>query len=182
MKTIEKVRAAVKALNFNNRQISIRESGNSSTRIDVKIKDLSIDAKAVKRAVDEYEKIDRCHASYEILSGGNTFIFVQYDSSVIREAAKNQLQRAEALIKANEDLKPGSGDRAIEEFGRYRASLCREDNGSLILKVYRKPVDWESRSCFCLDTIATYSACNSYQLAESLVLLDHQIQRLKKEI
>ncbi|MBK2257559.1 hypothetical protein [Francisella philomiragia] len=46
--------------------------------IDVDIKTL-VSKSSVKKVTDKYEKIDRCDYTGEILAGGNTFVFVDYD-------------------------------------------------------------------------------------------------------
>jgi hypothetical protein len=64
---------------------SIRAKADYSS-LNVWIKDPTIDAEAVEKVLNKFESIRRCEATGEILSGGNYFVFVQYDSEADEKA------------------------------------------------------------------------------------------------
>lgn len=69
-------------------QVTVKQRrGGYSTALDVVIKDLHVDFNDVSDIAQKYEEISRDVRSGEILSGGNTFIFVKYDYRA-EEAAK----------------------------------------------------------------------------------------------
>jgi hypothetical protein len=67
---ILEARAALKALGYNTRQVSIRQA-HSTLRFT--IRDAAINLAAVYAIARDAEQISRCSVSGEILCGGNTF-------------------------------------------------------------------------------------------------------------
>ena len=66
---------------FPKQKFSVRnQRGGYSTAINVNWMD-GVALDPVREKVREFEKIDRCQASGEILSGGNTFIFANREVS-----------------------------------------------------------------------------------------------------
>ncbi len=74
--TVKNVRAAVKALGYNSRQVSVRKSTTGSVRVG--IKSCGINRHRVEAAVNGFERVSYCERSGEILSGGNVFVTVSY--------------------------------------------------------------------------------------------------------
>ena len=63
---------------------NIRVSSGSS--IDVKLLDPKLDFDLIDQILkEEYESYQRDQATGEILSGGNTFVFVEYDYDLVKE-------------------------------------------------------------------------------------------------
>jgi hypothetical protein len=83
----QEVAAKLKAIGITNKQVSCRGDYNSIT---CRIKDLTIDPEIVRAIASEYEKIDRCEYSGEILCGGNTYVSVCYDYDVERQHTKSE--------------------------------------------------------------------------------------------
>jgi hypothetical protein len=76
MNEAKEIRVELKnKLGYNSRQVSVRTDGCA---IRVNVKDKSIDLKPIKEIARKYEDISRCEYTHEILSGGNTFVFVNY--------------------------------------------------------------------------------------------------------
>lgn len=61
-------------------QISVRK--RSASAYDVEIKSLDIDKDEIEKIVSKYENIRYDERTGEILSGGNTYVFVSYDYDV----------------------------------------------------------------------------------------------------
>jgi hypothetical protein len=76
IETKEIKKELAKALNVKFNDFSVTQPRYSSIQIDIKT---LVSRSAVKAIVQKYEKINRCEATDEILLGGNTFVFVDYD-------------------------------------------------------------------------------------------------------
>lgn len=90
------IRKQIKAqLGLNSRQVSVRKDGGS---ISITIK-VPVSKKLVKAIAQGYQTIHRCQVSHEILGGGNTFVFVSYDSALVASIADTDEVR-DAVEKA----------------------------------------------------------------------------------
>lgn len=75
------IRKELKEHGYNNRRVGVRFSGYSA--IYVTIKELAIDKKEIENIAMKYESYSRDERTGEILSGGNTFVFVDYDYRLV---------------------------------------------------------------------------------------------------
>lgn len=69
------IRQALKEHGYSNRKVGVRYDGYA---IWLTIKDLAIDIKEIEQLAKGYESYERDEFTGEILSGGNTFVFVNY--------------------------------------------------------------------------------------------------------
>lgn len=69
------IRQALKEHGYSNRKVGVRYDGYA---ICLTIKDLAIDIKEIEQLTKGYESYERDEFTGEILSGGNTFVFVNY--------------------------------------------------------------------------------------------------------
>ena len=94
------IRDRIKAeLGYNSRQVGIRSSYcGYSDETRVTVKDLSCDIDAIRKIAESFESIRYDEYSGEILSGANTYIFVEYDYRILDEATKAELENAEKAI------------------------------------------------------------------------------------
>lgn len=69
------IRQALKEHGYSNRKVGVRYDGYA---IWLTIKDLAIDIKEIEQLAKGYESYERDKFTGEILSGGNTFVFVNY--------------------------------------------------------------------------------------------------------
>ena len=100
----------LKANGITAKQVSCRAKNGS---ICCNIKDVKIDPEVVKSLGDEFEDISYCQYSQEILSGGNTFVFVQYDWEM--ESATRKTPEFNALRdKLSAKLDATSGNECAE--------------------------------------------------------------------
>jgi hypothetical protein len=92
IETKEIKKELAKAFNTKFNDFSVTNPTYSSINIDIKT---LVSKSAVKKITSRYEKIDRCEATGEILSGGNTFVFVNYDlrKATIDSALQAQLEQ-----------------------------------------------------------------------------------------
>ena len=104
------IRKGLKAHGWNARQVSVRSPHGS---LYITIKDAAVPKSVVERIAQQFETIHRCDYSGEILSGGNTFVFVDYSSEALDPTI------ARILAAASDE--PGR----VVDFGGW--SLCREN-------------------------------------------------------
>ena len=72
---IAAIRQALKEHGHSSRKVGVRYDGYA---IWLTIKDLDIDIKEIEQLAKGYESYERDEFTGEILSGGNTFVFVNY--------------------------------------------------------------------------------------------------------
>lgn len=114
------LRKKFKGLGYTSKQISVTSDYNS---INVRVKDQSIDAEVIEKIGHQFERIRRCEATGEILSGANFFVFTAYDFQAEREMTETDAFKI-LLLEITEALDPldcGYG----YEFGRYTVSKER---------------------------------------------------------
>lgn len=126
------IRAEIKKLGYNSRQVSVRSricGYSDETRIEVK--DLSCDIKAIEKACMKFESIDYDQYSGEILSGGNTYIFVNYDWKALRDGREAKMAEAEAIFAKldNEQVHIQKDEREfiIYKQGDFYTMACFEN-------------------------------------------------------
>ena len=100
------IKKQIKAAGITTKGVSVRVETSS---VDCRIKNLSVDKEAVDSILNQYEKIDRCQYTGDILQGGNTFVNVDYDHATIHELAKSE--EFLSLINAWIDGMTGQGFR-----------------------------------------------------------------------
>lgn len=72
---IAAIKQVLKEHGYNNRKVGVRYDGHA---IWLTIKYLAIDIKEIEQLVKGYESYECDEVTGEILSGGNTFVFVNY--------------------------------------------------------------------------------------------------------
>jgi len=81
MNPTEQVRSELKALKITPKMVSVRATANG---MNVVIKSRGIFA-TVNAAANKHSRVDRCHASGEILNGCNYYVSVEFDRSLVAE-------------------------------------------------------------------------------------------------
>lgn len=81
MNPTEQVRSELKALKITPKMASVRATANG---MNIVIKTRGVFA-AVNAAANKHSRVDRCHASGEILNGCNYYVSVEFDRSLIAE-------------------------------------------------------------------------------------------------
>jgi len=105
MKDVKEIRKQLKSvLGYNAKQVSIRK--RHYTALVFTVRDASVNVEKVKKFAKDFEKIDYCQYTGEILSGGNTYVEVELSEGVKDELAKEHLEDvmiAMSLVKAGLD-------------------------------------------------------------------------------
>lgn len=160
-----KIRADIKAAGIPARAVSVRVSdAGYETAVRVKIKDINVDRAVVERVAKRYSEVDRDERSGEILAGGNTFVFVDYDYDVLKNATEQYLEQAQAVIDSVKEPCVGV-DAATRPDGSRLVYFHHAPNSSYnSAEIYGKGGDhyYENR----------HAAYNAYALAQAIALFN----------
>jgi len=84
MHTANDIKKILKANGINTKLVRVRVAHGST---DVTLKDFAIKASDVKTILKDFHKVHRCELTGDYLSGGNHFVFVDYDYSACQTPA-----------------------------------------------------------------------------------------------
>jgi hypothetical protein len=130
MKTkAQQIAAILKQHGIISKQVSCRNDHGS---ISCRIKDISIDPEFVEHIAREFESIRYCEYSHEILSGGNTFVSVQYDWEAEKAVCATQaFQDFKASLRTKLDAITGNECAEIGNalFYREKNIVLRYEKG-----------------------------------------------------
>lgn len=105
------IRAALAKAGFGRAEVSVRSSsGSTSSSVRVSIRKARVPLERVEKIADQFEKVDRDQATGEILCGGNTYVFVDYQSGA---------------LAAEEAIAQRQLDEGRRDFGRF--VVCEAD-------------------------------------------------------
>jgi len=127
MKSTE-IKKMLKDKGIDTKNISVKCSPcGYSESIRVTLKDENINKKEVEKIVNNLESYERDEKTGEILEGGNTYVFVEYDYKIIEEVNK----------KYNNDLKLKIDKLKNEYITDYKngclLTIFRNDKTSLLI-------------------------------------------------
>ena len=109
----DELRAKLKAAGFNSRRVTVKHDHFSmGSSLDVTIRDPDADFQAIKKIASEFEHIDRCPYSGEILSGGNRYLHVTWGADAtetrrdrVRSAVLTAIEKGKAMdLKADQSI------------------------------------------------------------------------------
>jgi len=126
---MNQVQEALKQAGYNRNQVSVKRSRGSYT---VSLKTFSIHPDTIKPIVQSFERIHYCQASGEILSGGNTFVSIQYDWKDILKLKESNFYRlcAAEVIDAMERVRSRDSDTALEYVGSSNYLIGKSYNSN----------------------------------------------------
>jgi hypothetical protein len=155
----QKIRAELKALGYNSRQVSVtNRRGGYGDSMRIKIKDY-VNINVVEAIAEKYEHVRYCEYSGEILAGGNTFIHVEYDWEWLRDERQQYATVAEKIINTTE-RKQGYYTRIFDENDKFVGF----DGYEIIVSIP------ESNDQGYVHAVTErYVAHNAYAISESLV-------------
>lgn len=158
-----KIRADLKAAGIPARAVSVRVSdAGYSTSVSVKIKDISVDRAVVEKIANRHEDISYDERSGEILSGGNTYVWVDYDYDTIRNAREQYIEQAQEIIDSHNQPCVG-------------VDVATRADGSRLVYFYEAPNSTHNMAVIFdkngnYDYNNRYVAHNAYHLAQALAL------------
>lgn len=112
------VKEFLKLHGYNPKDFRVRKANPGYERsLYITIKNIEISKKEVEILVEsQFSKVRYCETTQEILAGGNTFVFVEYDEKAFEELVKSKQQEAEKLYKELKSL-PDRRSLHIEKNG-----------------------------------------------------------------
>ncbi len=124
-----RMRAAFKSQGWGRNEISVRSSNYSmGSSVRISIKSPLVDYDTCERVAECEDEVRRCEVTHEILSGGNFFVFVEWDWQVRDELAAPWVEPILAAlggVKADSysELAPVAGAEALDaHVGRREGS------------------------------------------------------------
>lgn len=148
-------------LNVTSRQVSVRQRhAGYSMSVDVTIKDMTVNKKAVEEIALKYRNVSYCEASGEILLGGNTYIRVEFDYDIKQKASEKLIPFAKKIIDYVAHKK---------EINSYQ--IASNGNAKLIYFATEQMLTIVEPNKYNSER---YSAYNEYVMAEGLVYFNTQ--------
>ena len=99
------IREDLKKAGYKRSDISVRTSSSMyDTAIHITIKNPHIDRRKIEKIVTKYEKYERDLVTGEILQGGNTLLFVDYEYDVFKEVSQEWAATAKGLMNSSEEV------------------------------------------------------------------------------
>ena len=93
------IRKELKAEGITSKDVSVRVRDSLyDTAVSIKIKNPKIKKSKVEEIAKKYQFVEHDERTYEILAGGNTYIFVDYEYGVVEEASAELLPVAEMVL------------------------------------------------------------------------------------
>lgn len=159
------IRADLKAAGIPARAVSVRvKDAGYETAVRVTVKDISVDKAVVEKIAMRHRDVSYDERSYEILAGGNTFVFVDYDYDVLKNATEQYLEQAQAVIDSVKERAVGV-DAATRPDGSRLVYFHHDTNSAYnTAEIFDKDGkhDYENR----------HSAYNAYALAQAMALFN----------
>lgn len=99
------IRLALKAKGYSSRQVSVRaESFSMGSAIRITIKDSAVPRSLVREIAEPHESIRRCEITGDILSGGNTYLSIDYTREARLALAKDYIDAVQDAFSKVTDL------------------------------------------------------------------------------
>ena len=129
------IRKELKNNGITNKDVSVRVRDSLyDTVVNITIKNPLVSLSKVEAITDKFEEIDRDERTFEILQGGNTYVFVHYESGVIETAAAELIPIAE-MVLANKEKYSG---HAIADNGKKTAHITHYNGNEWTLVEFDK--------------------------------------------
>lgn len=142
------IRKELKENGIARKDISVRVRDSLyDTAVHIKIKNPMIRKSDIEKVVKKYDQVEHDARSYEILVGGNTYVFIDYEYGVVEEAAAELVPIAE-MVLGNKDKYSGhkiadNGEKSvyITYYKGNEWTLSEHDEKEKGVYVY-KPTYW----------------------------------------
>ena len=113
------IRDALKKAGYKRSQVSVSKGrGGYEIVYHVTVKDLMIPIEKIEKVVKKFQSVDWDERTGEILAGGNTMIFVEYDWKTV-SAEEKRLEELKAKCEKK-------GLNFAEEEAKYQAKLAEK--------------------------------------------------------
>ena len=145
MVNAKEVKKVIKENGINTKKISVRCSiEGCESVIRVTLKDVMLPIKQIETVVHEaFEVVSYDEYSNEILAGGNTFVFVEYDYDTYHEALNAQMEKAETKLRELENQPNNYGYELAS-----KGNLIMYGNKETDQIIITDKTDRSKRSCY----------------------------------
>lgn len=161
------VKSELKAAGYNVKdfRVSVKDSLYDGV-IRVTVKNPLIKPSDIKKLLDHWESYEIDQRTYEILQGGNTYVFVQYDIHAFDNLPAEYIERAAAVlgdldrydgreIAANEN---GTSLHLLQDGSRYRLIECKSGTMSGQQTMFFYDASQLAEMLFRFDNLGTAAA------------------------
>lgn len=160
------VRKSLKEIGITSKQVSVKSAYSGyDDKLTINIKDLTVSRQAVENIARQFEEYERDERSGEILQGGNTYIFIDYDYDARRAAASEMMKQAEEIVN--------SKDYGIVARCGELEVVYIPDNHTIKL-VKKSEITDELGTYTDRKELATHTAYNEHDTASALGLWKYQ--------
>lgn len=161
------IRNELKKCGYSNRKVSVKhEYGGYSSSIRVTVKDLSINLAWIRKIAYRYKDIDYDEVTQEILEGGNTYVFVDYDYMILDEAITKKEAEAEKILDSIKDVRSGLLCQVLAENNLYKGDNLGYRETLAIIRFTPKTENSPLKPSICIyypRDLARYLALNECQ-------------------
>lgn len=160
-----KIRADLKAAGIPARAVSVRVTdAGYSTAVNVKIKDISVDKAVVEKIAMRHRDVSYDERSGEILEGGNTYVWVDYDYDVMRAAVNTYMDQAQQIIDSNKQPFVGVDIATRADGSRLVYFFNAPGSSYNTVEIFDKDGNHDYKN--------RYTAHDSYYMARALALFN----------
>lgn len=171
MITSKEIKNYLKENGINTKKVSVRELPcGYSQSFQITIKDSNIDIEEVSKLSQRFKSYETDERTGEILQGGNTYIFVEYDYNTIKEI--NQKYNDVVIDIIKENLKQ-----------HCQHDIDTWNNGDGAVKISKNIMIYKNNGCYEIKNLEDYRTLRSGKtyLAETLLKLGKLNEVLKGE-
>jgi len=166
------VRKSLKEIGITSKQVSVKSSYcGYSDKLSINIKDLSISKQTIEGIAKKFEEYERDERSGEILEGGNTYVFIDFDYQTLRSAEEEMMPKAKEIFKTRKQLEQNECE-AIKLNDDMVITYAPCAN-SIRLTKYNKVTD-PNGSYINPETLSNHAAWNEHDIAAALGFWKHQ--------
>lgn len=98
------IRKELKTSGYKTRDFSVRVRDSLyDTAVNIKIKNPEINRKEIEKILNKFKAIDYDERSGEILAGGNTYIFIDYESGIFEIPAQEWAATARGILESKDE-------------------------------------------------------------------------------
>ena len=166
------VRKSLKEIGITSKQVSVKSAYcGYSDKLSITIKDLTVNKETVEKVAKQFEEYERDERSGEILEGGNTYVFIDFDYQTLRSAAEEMMPKAKEIFSTKSKLEPNECEaiRLDDEMVITYAPCVN----SIRLTKYTKATD-PNGSYINPETLSNHAAWNEHDIAAALGFWKYQ--------
>lgn len=161
------VRKSLKEIGITSKQVSVKSGYcGYSDKLNITIKDLAIKEETVKDIANQFVEYERDARSGEILEGGNTYVFIDFDYDAKAKATDEMRPRAAEIFTTNKQ------NDVVAKTDDLEAVYFPLDELIQLFRI-KTITDKEGTYRRC-ETVSRHVAYNEYDIASALGFWKYQ--------